>query len=248
MIRPKLSLVIPAFNEAHRLDSEAFKQFVRGSTDVNLLFVDDGSTDATLAHLTELAEACPGRISVSHRSENAGKAEAVRHGLLLAAGDEASFVGFADADLATPLEEVLALLAVLEARPDAWVALGSRVRLLGRQIERSAVRHYLGRVFATLASMALRLPVYDTQCGMKLFRNTPEVRSILEEPFMSRWIFDVELLARLASHAGPTGEGRFREVPLERWRDRSGSRLRWRDFGVAPLELLAIRRRYGPTR
>lgn len=235
-------LVVPAYNEAERLPAEAFHDFLAAHPDVALHFVDDGSTDGTATMLEELAARRPDRVAVQRLTTNRGKAEAVREGLRAASATGAATIGFADADLAAPLEESLRLLAELESHPDAWAAIGSRVRLLGRHIDRSAMRHYLGRAFATAASLTLALPVYDTQCGLKLFRNIEPVREVLATPFVSRWIFDVELLGRLAVAAGPAPQRRFREVPLESWSDRHGSRLRTRDFLRAPLELRAIRR------
>ena len=84
--------------------------------------------------------------------------------------------------------------------------------------------------------------MYDTQCGLKLFRKVDGVKSAFATPFTSKWIFDVELLARLADAAGDDIQQRIREVPLERWQERGSSRLRLRDFLVAPLELVRIRR------
>ncbi len=235
-------LVIPAYNEAARLEGDAFLAFLDRHPDAAIRFVDDGSTDDTAGVLDRLAAARPAQLAVQRLGTNRGKAEAVREGMITALAEGAALVGFADADLAAPLDEAVRLRDELAAHPEAWAALGSRVRLLGRDIVRSPLRHYLGRVFATAASLTLALPVYDTQCGLKLFRNIAPVRRALEAPFASRWIFDVELLARLAAEAGEPAEPRFREVPLERWSDRHGSRLRARDFLRAPLELLAIRR------
>lgn len=243
-----MTLVVPAYNEADRLDRGAFTAFLAAHSHLALHFVDDGSGDATATVLDELAAGVPDRITVERLPTNRGKAEAVRQGLCSAAAGGSETIGFLDADLAAPLDQALLLLAELDAHPSAWVAIGSRVRLLGRDIERSALRHYLGRVFATAASLTLALPVYDTQCGLKLLRNIPPVRAALEAPFASRWIFDVELLARLATADGPPVIERFREVPLERWQARGGSRLGGGDFLRAPRELLAIRRRYPPRR
>ena len=236
-------MVVPAFNESARIDAAAFHAFLASDPDAQLLFVDDGSTDDTLDRLAEVARSAPsGRLQVHALERNLGKAEAVRAGLRRAAATGAGYVGFIDADLSAPLDEVGALRAELDRYPDAWAALGSRVKLLGRDIDRSERRHYLGRVFATCASLALGLPVYDTLCGLKLFRNVPAVAAALADPFTSRWIFDVELIGRLASAAERDVGRRIREVPLERWHERGASRLRARDFLRAPVELWRIAR------
>lgn len=242
-------LVVPAYNEARRFDEAAFSTFLAADVSHHICFVDDGSTDDTLARLEALRSLTPDRIDVLRLGANRGKAEAVRSGLMHAAATGAAYIGFADADLAAPLSELAALRAELEAHPDAWAALGSRVKLLGRRIERSAARHYVGRVFATFASLALRLPVYDTQCGLKLFRNNVPVTQAIAAPFVSRWIFDVELIARLADLAdgGADAAERIREVPLRTWCDRGDSHVGVTDFFRAPFELWRIRR-HRPTR
>lgn len=138
-------------------------------------------------------------------------------------------------------------LALLNEVPACEWVLGARVRLLGRRIERRAVRHYAGRVFATAASLVLGLPVYDTQCGAKLFRGSALLRDCRAAPFDSRWIFDVELLARFRALTGADAEGveaRVHELPLRRWRDVRGSKV----TGGAALraaELWGIYRTYG---
>jgi glycosyltransferase involved in cell wall biosynthesis len=166
-------------------------------------------------------------VRVHGLARNRGKGEAVREGLLRALASGATAVGYLDADLSTPPEEMLGLLAVLED-PKIQVVLGSRVSLLGRRIQRRRARHYLGRVFASVASIALRLPVYDTQCGAKIFRRGPALEAALGSPFGSRWAFDVELLGRLLVGEDGTpqlSEADFVEVPLHRWRDVKGSSL-----------------------
>jgi hypothetical protein len=117
------------------------------------------------------------------------------------------------------------------------------VGLLGHAIERSMVRHYLGRVFATASSIVLDLDVYDTQCGAKAFRAGPTLRAALADPFASRWVFDVELLSRL--HGGSAGApglpaSAFLEVPLNEWHDVHGTKLGVRSAARAVADLARI--------
>jgi dolichyl-phosphate beta-glucosyltransferase len=244
----RCTVVVPCYNEANRLD--AFGAFLSGplSRDIELLFVNDGSRDATLSVLQALRSQFPEKVRVLDKQPNAGKAEAVRHGMLHAIySGGAEITGFWDADLATPLEQIPDLARMLVARPSLTMVFGARVRLLGRSIYRQPLRHYLGRCFATVASSALRLPIYDTQCGAKLFRITPELKTALAEPFQSRWIFDVELLARFQSlHKGYPEllKDQIYEYPLPEWTDVAGSKVASGDFFKAFGELLSIYRRY----
>src|SRR5262249_35180241 len=138
----------------------------------------------------------------------------------------AEIVGYLDVDLSTPTDEVTRILAVMET-PEIAVGLGARVVLLGTNIERSRSRQILGRIFATGASMVLGLRMHDTQCGAKFFRATPALRRALAAPFISRWVFDVELISRLLAEGVPPAA--LVEVPLRRWADVAGSKLsaRW---------------------
>jgi glycosyltransferase involved in cell wall biosynthesis len=222
-----LSVVVPCFNEAERLDETPLLAFLDDCADASLLFVDDGSTDATGARLTAIAGRRPGRIDVLSLTPNGGKAEAVRRGMRAALDRGARVVGYLDADLSTPPGELLRLRRAFD-RPGVEAVLGARVALLGTDIERSAVRHYLGRVFASVAAMILHARVYDTQCGAKLFRASPALDVALAAPFISRWAFDVELLGRLlAGDATVPGLplSAIVEVPLATWRDVRGSKL-----------------------
>jgi len=242
------TVVVPCYNEAERLKVAEFSQFLRYGYPVRFLFVNDGSRDATLSILQTLERLHPGLVYVLDQQPNAGKAEAVRNGMLhaVALGD-AAYTGFWDADLATPLSSIPELLAKLTERPEIQMVCGARVRLLGREIHRQAVRHYLGRVFATVASVMLRLPIYDTQCGAKLFRITPEFTEILARPFLSRWIFDVEILARfIARHKADRWyvHDAIYEYPLPTWTDVAGSKVGSLDFIKAFGELLTIYRTY----
>ncbi len=225
-------LVLPCYNEEKRLTAAHVGALIDDPR-LDVLLVDDGSTDGTRAHLERIAALHAGRVEVLALTKNGGKAEAVRQGLLIAlervkaraAKDD--IVAYADADFATPASEIVRLLDEL-LESGAKAAIGARVARLGADVRRKPMRHYLGRVFATAASMVLELDVYDTQCGAKLFRDTPALRAALSQPFASRWVFDVELLGRLATGTGqsaPLRDGEILEIPLRAWHDVDGSKL-----------------------
>ena len=236
-------LVVPCYNEERRLPLDALRMLHRLRPDVHLYLVDDGSTDGTFA-LFERARAELGAENVTaHRLEkNSGKAEAVRIGMQSCLARGAEIVGYADADFATPSDEILRLLGILE-ESDFKVVLGSRMLRLGSDIQRSPVRHVLGRVFATLASNAIDVAVYDTQCGAKWFRTGPVLDRALDRPFGSRWVFDVELIARLMGRLGDEphwDDDTFLEVPVRAWRDVSGSKLRLPSMAATLGELARL--------
>lgn len=237
-----LQLVVPCYNEAARLDGAAFTRFAASRPDARILFVDDGSTDGTGRLLAGLAAGATGQVSVLTLGSNGGKAEAVRRGIMAALATGPSYVGFWDADLSTSLDEVPALLEVFESHPHVEVVMGSRVKLMGREIRRGALRHYSGRIFATAASLALGIAVYDTQCGAKIFRAGDPVRAVFSEPFGSRWNFDVEILARYLRQKGKAGGDGIYEVPLRGWSDVPGSKLGAVDAIQAAWDLLRIAR------
>jgi dolichyl-phosphate beta-glucosyltransferase len=241
------TIVVPCFNEARRLSVDTFRAFATTEPRVRFLLVDDGSTDETARVLAGLEGGAPSRFRTIMLPSNRGKAEAVRAGMLSAFDSGSRYAGYWDADLATPLSEIPRFISTLDAHPQRDICLGSRVQLLGRAIQRRASRHYIGRLFATAASRTLSLPVYDTQCGAKLFRVAPSMRALFAQPFLGRWTFDVEIIARLTRQC-VTGDRRpcdvMYELPLDEWRDVDGSKVRPLDFLKALIELNRIRRRY----
>lgn len=223
---PRLQLVIPCYNEAGRFNSEAFLELVASRSDAAVLFVDDGSTDDTAEILADIVTRGRGRMSVVTLPQNAGKARAVQCGVLAAFEQRPEFVGYWDADLATPLAALPEFIEVLDANPLVDIVMGSRVRLMGRRIDRTMTRHYCGRLFATAASLALGIGVYDTQCGAKIFRANESVRQAFSAPFQSKWIFDVEILARyIAANGTAAAEAQICELPLRTWTEVPGSKL-----------------------
>ncbi len=242
----RVVLVVPCYNEEKRLDVNAFTSFALPGHFVDFRFVDDGSKDETARVLESIASA-RGGVVVQRLERNSGKAEAVRQGFVAALAEKPDYVGYWDADLAAPLSELADFVGLVESRRDVDIVFGSRVKLMGRSIERLAWRHYLGRISATLVSLTLKLPIYDTQCGHKLFRATDLLARVFAEPFLTRWVFDVEILARFLAmdpHGRDHVASSIYEYPLKHWVDVRGSKVKPTDFARALGDLATIKRRY----
>ncbi|WP_413287799.1 glycosyltransferase [Bdellovibrio sp. HCB337] len=232
-------LVVPCYNEEKRLDLEAFEEGAQG--EVQILFTDDGSKDNTVAKIQQFIQGKP-NLHVHRCPKNGGKAAAVREGMLHVLThptlSKATWVGFWDADLATPLWEVPNMIQYAELYSnDVDSIWGSRVYRLGSKIVRSPKRHYLGRGFATLISILLRVESYDSQCGAKLFR-AEHVKKAFGEGFLSNWIFDVEIMLRLKGH-------NLIEYPLRQWEDVPGSKVKvYKEILRVFRDILRIRKKY----
>jgi dolichyl-phosphate beta-glucosyltransferase len=233
-------VVIPCFNEAARLNNAALLELL-AEQNLGIVLVDDGSDDGTRELIFKIQQV-NSDVEVLVLQHNVGKAEAVRRGMNHALTLGAEVIGYLDADFATPPCDMLVLFRQLDLR-DVSVCLGSRWLHLGARIDRSSFRHYGGRLFATAASAVLKINVYDTQCGAKVFRVSENLVRALSEPFLSRWAFDVELIGRLLNdpNAGYS-EQDFIEVPLQQWNDIKGSKIGFLDMVTATFELLLIKR------
>jgi len=237
-------IVVPCYNEIERLPVHSFLEFIEKNEKIYFLFVNDGSTDNTGSLLNEMHNRYPDAIKVLNLAKNQGKAKAVREGFKFCFSLKPKIIGFWDADLATPLTAINEFLKIYDEFPEVNWVFGSRVKLLGRKIDRNEIRHYLGRFFATITSRVLDLPIYDTQCGAKLFKFDKLLVDIFSENFTSRWIFDVELIARLQALSSNNNLPKkiIYEYPLNEWTDISGSKLKLSDFFIAIYDLYNIRK------
>ena len=247
--KPKTcAIVVPCFNEADRLNVDVFAEFVCDADDIELVFVDDGSSDATLQSAQTVSERAGSSVSVLRLDVNCGKAEAVRQGMLWAAQRDFSAIAFWDADLATPLDTIPEFLDVMTKHLNVEVVWGTRLPLMGHTIDRDAIRRQTGRLFSASSAAAVGVGIRDALCGAKMFRTGPILDAILAQPFSSRWIFDVEILARLdvllRSLGDSTAEQTLYEFPLDEWYEIAGSRLRMTDFLRATVELADLCWRY----
>jgi glycosyltransferase involved in cell wall biosynthesis len=242
----KSCLIIPCYNEERRLKLDVFKKFIESDPDISFLFVNDGSSDNTKKILEEFSNG-NSNVYFLDLKNNCGKAEAVRQGMLKSlslTNNGFKYVGYWDADLATPLEESIEFLEIAEKFKFDLV-LGARVLRMGGKIYRKTSRHILGRLFATIASFLLKIPVYDTQCGAKIFK-VEIIENLFKEKFISYWIFDVELLFRMNKMYGNKRQflKSVYEHPLSYWNDKSGSKVGPLDFLKAPFELIKIYFKY----
>ncbi len=241
---PNIIMVVPCYNEANRLRQEIFVDFIKHNRHMKMFFVNDGSNDRTLEVLRNICNEDSERLYLLDLPENVGKAEAVRLGFMQAFAMDPTFVAMWDADLSTPLGEVIQFTEVMINNPKFLLVMGSRVKLLGRNIKRSSLRHIIGRLSATLISFTLRLDVYDTQCGAKLFRVSALTKEIFSRPFQSTWIFDVELIARIIK-ANPQNPNKLiYEFPLHEWTEVAGSKIRSGHYLKSLFELIRIKKNY----
>ncbi|MEG0795349.1 MAG: glycosyltransferase [Odoribacter sp.] len=232
-------IIVPCYNEVERIKTEEYIRFLAQTTDIDFCFVNDGSSDQTSALLKTLCEDIEDRALFVDLSKNGGKAEAVRSGInYVLSFEKYDRVGFADADLATPLEEMKRLSDVLALDPTIVMVMGSRMKRMGVMIERKLFRHYMGRLFATVVAILFRFNAYDTQCGAKIFdRRIAE--SIFDRPFISKWLFDVELLLRIRNQRSDYNQI-IQEIPLNIWLEQGGSKIRFSHLLKLPLELWTI--------
>ncbi len=252
-----LTVVIPAYNEALRIQS-----MIADAAEVlnsrfgkawELIVVDDGSNDATAKVATHLAHLVPSLRVLAH-AVNQGKGAAVRTGVLAASssptglqsgssnGDHSDetansnrLILFADADGATPFREIHQLIAAIGDNAD--LAIGSRCGPSHAAIRRTKLRAFTAWIFRHLVRLLTGTSVKDTQCGFKLFRHDV-AQQLFSESSETGYLFDLEILA-LAQRHGMV----VREVPVE-WREVAGSKVRLvRDSWKMFCGLLRIRRR-----
>lgn len=237
-MQERVCLIVPCYNEARRLDMASFEAAVV-SLPLWLVFVDDGSTDDTAGVVRAHAG---DRVHLVRLDRNGGKGEAVRQGVRQAEAlpfyPQLDWIGFWDADLSTPLAELPKFFEFQALSGELMDAvIGSRVSRLGSHVRRRALRHVLGRLFVTVTSLLLHTQAYDSQCGAKVFRPAVAARCF-RDPFVTRWLFDLEILLRL-------GDARVLEYPLREWHDVAGGQMKilpnaWRTV----RDLLRLRVRY----
>ncbi|WP_196890777.1 glycosyltransferase [Aureivirga marina] len=242
----ELIIVIPCFNEENRLQVAIFEKYLSLDLSRFICFVNDGSSDNTKEVLESIEQKFPNQVEVLNLKENRGKAFAVRAGILLCLKCfEFRNIAYLDADLSTSLEECYEIHQRLNENYS--FAFGSRIAKLDTTIDRKFYRFFIGRIIATLISLQLKVKVYDTQCGCKVF--SKEIAgNIFHEKFISKWLFDVEIFHRLIHSFGQEEvKNNCLEIPLKNWIDTDDSKVKFSYFFKLWFDLLRIKNKYKTT-
>ncbi len=222
-----IGIVVPCYNEEDRLDTNEYKLFLSKNSGVFILFINDCSTDNTNTKLSDItAYSNAEHITLE---KNYGKAEAVRKGVILLLNRGYDYIGFWDADLSTPLNEIKNFIPYFIKDQSISAVIGSRIPRLGSKIIYRKARRYIGRMITLILSLGpLRnISVYDSQCGSKIF-NSKICDTIFRYPFRTKWLFDVEILMRI--NYLDLEDDIIIEYPLNEWTHKAGSKIYYRDI------------------
>lgn len=237
----EFALVIPVFNEENRLIASEIEESFKDFYGVKIIFVNDGSTDATSTILNNLAEKFTGNpIDILENQANLGKAESIRRGFLTALSYNCNYIGFTDGDFATPPHEIKRLIEVIrETRPLALF--GVRRNENGNDVETTWYRKMQGIIFNFLAKKLVRADLQDPQCGTKFFMNSSNLKQAVSTEFLNPWLFDLEIYLRMKYQLGSF---EVDEITLSSWKHQPNSKIRIKDPLLMLINLRKLRRIY----
>jgi glycosyltransferase involved in cell wall biosynthesis len=240
-INNKIALIIPCYNEASRLQFNQFEEFISSNKDtIDFYFMDDGSTDNTY-NLLKSAFDKFSNVSINTNILNLGKAEIIRNAILKLETHDYKYYGFIDADLQIPLEQVFELEKYLD---DKSFKLAITVRKFSLYDTVKNPRNVLSVLFRYMASFILKSKprIRDTQCGCKIFSR--EIVSIaFDQPFISSWLFDLEILLRLRNVYGDLNIITA-QVEILYLKESKDSKVRWMGNMALLNEIYSIHKTY----
>jgi dolichyl-phosphate beta-glucosyltransferase len=217
-------ILIPYYNEMNRIDLDSILGFV-SEVDCDCIFIDDGSSDGSGMFIQKYFSkkkktSLDFNFSFFFESiaTNSGKANAVRHGILVASKLGYNYALVQDFDL--PYRATDGTRAFQEAEKKCQILIsGARIRLAGSEVYRSSFRHWIGRIIATYIHLFAYNGIYDPQSPCKVYK-VQEVLPYLHRKFETKWFGDIELLGRIGKSSNQVFE-----FPLESWRDMKGGKL-----------------------
>lgn len=232
-------IIIPCYNEAKRLRLDEFTSFLDTHKNHLICFVNDGSSDNTLEVLNRFQKTNPKQIYIYDMPKNGGKAAAVRAGVkYMLRATQVQSIGFLDADLATGFDDYLHLEKTLKNEKARFV-LGSRKLIQNNDIQRSFLRNVFSKTMGMFIRSIIGMDIKDTQCGAKVFdRYCAEV--IFEDAFISKWLFDVEMLLRVKQMYQTNVLDFVKEVAIKKWDEVEGSHISLKDSLKFPIKLIEI--------
>lgn len=235
----KIAIIIPCYNEEKRLKLKEI-QFLIENSNLDVYFANDGSEDDTLEVLEKINHKHNQRISILDYGKNEGKGNTIYKSVkLISTKSEYDYIGYLDADFSTPASEIIRMSNELKLNHYQLI-FGSRILLLNSKIDRKWQRHIIGRIITTLINLKFNLNIYDTQCGAKIF--SKEIITVaFSKPFLTSWLFDVELFIRLKKNNLLENACEF---PLKKWKDIDGSKLNWKTSIKILKELLLLNKYY----
>lgn len=239
-----VGIVIPCYNEEKRLDTNEFKEFVIKNSSYHLCFVNDGSKDGTIDVLNKFKTGNENYISIVDLKQNSGKSEAVRQGILyMLENHNMDYIGFLDADLSTDFMDFETMITEI-SKKEYIAVIGSRISRIGANINKESNRAFISKLINLMIQNIVKMPFKDTQCGAKLF-TTSICKDVFDKPFISRWLFDVEILIRIRKKMGLTQSyNLICEMPLKKWIHKDMSKLKFSDSIKIFSELLRIKLKY----
>ena len=217
----KLTIVIPAFNEAKKIEAtinEVTGYLSGKGYSYELIIVDDGSEDDTLDIIKRYKSInSNGNIKILENVSNKGKGYAVRNGIMQATGD---YILFMDADNSTRIFEIERVLPSFKEGFD--IVIGSRrlKKVPGNiVISQPSYRHVLGEIYIYISRLFFKISVRDYNCGFKIFKNNV-AKKIFSKQMMDDWSFDLETLFLAEKYCF-----KIKEVPVN-WKHYKGSKVR----------------------
>jgi glycosyltransferase involved in cell wall biosynthesis len=234
-------MIVPCYNEEFRLNLPYWNEILNTLTQVNFVFVNDGSTDETLKILSRLTQK---NVQILNLPMNVGKGEAIRSGFthVLCGPIEPSVLGFIDSDGAFHITDILSFISlvpeVFQSESPFAGLIASRVALSGRNISRSWFRHYIGRLISTYLFLGWERSPYDSQCGFKLFKVDSDLIESIVVDFKTTWFFDLELILRLSA----LRSNAIMEIPLNYWTEVEGSKINYKRFLGIIREICRMKR------
>jgi dolichyl-phosphate beta-glucosyltransferase len=233
----KTCIVVPCYNEDKRICLNSFLDFLKEHEDISFMFVNDGSSDKTLEVLNDMSQ-LSSRVNFLDLPINKGKAEAVRQGMLHAHSLDFTHIGYLDADLTIPLRTARDLINTFN-ETNTHFTFAARTNRFKTKESQNLPRQTIGYVFSFISKRLIQLPVTDTQCGAKFFKASI-VPILFEKPFLSRWIFDVEIFFRFKAYFTQMPQYYFHEYPLLDWQDNDDSKIRVIDYMKVPYNLISV--------